>query len=64
LDERDIRVIKDVREYLEDGFNLREWILAQRKAYNAEKIAKTRIELLENLMGWSWNTRIEKYPSR
>jgi superfamily II DNA or RNA helicase len=46
-------------DHVEDGFNLGEWVQTQRKAFKADKIAKERIELLESLSDWSWNTRSE-----
>lgn len=46
-------------DHVEDGFNLGEWVLTQRKAFKANKAAKDRIELLESLSGWSWNTKSE-----
>jgi Helicase associated domain len=46
------------RDHVEENFKLGEWIQTQRKAYKAGKMTQERIDLLEKLPGWSWNTRI------
>jgi superfamily II DNA or RNA helicase len=43
--------------HIEDGLDLREWISTQRKSYKAKKISEQRIEKLESIIGWVWDTR-------
>jgi hypothetical protein len=38
-------------------FNYPHWISHQRTAYKKGTLPKERIEILESLPGWSWNTR-------
>lgn len=45
----------------EDGFNLGQWVWLQRKVYKRNKLTKSRIELLENLPGWSWDPHEEQW---
>lgn len=39
-----------------DGYKLGVWVSCQRQNYRKEKLASDRIQSLEKLFGWAWNT--------
>jgi superfamily II DNA or RNA helicase len=40
----------------EDGFPLGNWVSTQRGTYKCKTLAQSKIELLEERLGWAWNT--------
>ena len=58
-------IFKELKEYVKENGNsrvpksnkiLREWMSGQRKNYKGGKLSKERIDLLETLSGWYWDS--------
>ena len=45
-----------------NGFEVGAWVRTQRSAYKKKELPAERIERLEALPGWTWNTRNDKWP--
>ena len=45
-----------------NGFQVGAWVTTQRSAYKKGDLPAERIQRLEALPGWTWNTRSDKWP--
>lgn len=59
MDHGTARVPKDAAI---DGFNVGTWVTVQRSAYKKQDLPADRIQRLEELPGWTWNTRNDRWP--
>lgn len=53
------RVPKDA---VEEGFSVGTWVTGQRSAFKKGEMLPERIQRLESLPGWTWNTRDDRWP--
>ena len=53
------RVPKDA---VENGFSVGTWVTVQRSAFKKGELLAERIQRLEELPGWTWNTRDDRWP--
>ena len=49
------------RDYVEEGFRLGDWATHQRSLYAKEELDDDRVTRLEELNGWTWDGRAERW---